>query len=500
MRRWRRLEAWVAAQLRERDTRAALIAIALFCVAGVFFLTGMKAAQDLFVDSVEAYAWGQSLLGGYGRHPFMTGWIAHLWYSVFPAADWASYALSRVMAFVTLTALYFIARRVVGPRRALFVVLAMMLYPLFHTKGERFNNYQVLLAFMPLLVLAFLNAYEKCTALSGALLGLAAAAGTLTIYSGLIGVAAVGLAALLHPDRMRFLRSPAPWVAALVCCVALTPHVLWLIKWDYPTLQWANSLAEQPGSLRRTLGYLGHHFALLAFPVVSGTALLWPWRRAFHATAVKHRDAFLILVITAVLVFTPPAAALVLGSYLRQDWGNPLFSLVPLALLVLARPLVTRRAVARAGIVAAVFTLILLIAAPIYPWVNYRLRPVGGSHAPYHEIAEELTRLWRVRFHSPLPLVVGGYEVAAYVVFYSPDHPKMYADFDPALSPWIDYPNELKRKGFVGACASYALECIASLDALDSAAEKLTVSVTRQIGDVKGETMIYEVRISKPGQ
>ena len=46
--RWRRLEAWFAAQLRERDTRGALTAIALFCIAGVFFLTGLKAADGPF--------------------------------------------------------------------------------------------------------------------------------------------------------------------------------------------------------------------------------------------------------------------------------------------------------------------------------------------------------------------------------------------------------------------------------------------------------------------
>jgi hypothetical protein len=108
--------------------------------------------------------------------------------------------------------------------------------------------------------------------------------------------------------------------------------------------------------------------------------------------------------------------------------------------------------------------------------------------------------LWRARFNSPLPIVVGGYEVAAYVVFYSLDHPKMYADFDPALSPWIVYPAELKRKGFVGACVTYATECNAKLDALDPAAEKVSVTVTRQIGDVKGETMVYEVRISPPAR
>jgi hypothetical protein len=186
-----------------------------------------------------------------------------------------------------------------------------------------------------------------------------------------------------------------------------------------------------------------------------------------------------------------------MGSYLRLDWGNPLFFLVPLALLVLVTRLITRRAVARAAIVATAFTLLLLAAAPVYPWVNYRLRPVGGPHAPYHEIADELTKLWHARFETPLPIVVGGYEVAAYVVFYSPDHPKMYADFDPALSPWLNLPDDLK-KGFVGACGTYAAECLAKLDALDPNAEKLTVSVTRRIGDVMGDTMTYAVRVSKP--
>src|SRR5437588_6318189 len=224
--RWRRLEAWLAGGLTgHAGLRGTLLAVALFALAGVVFLTGLKAAQDVFIDAAEAYAWGQSFLGGYGRHPPITGWIAGLWYSVFPAADWASYALSRVMTFVTLAALYFIARRVVGPRRALFVVLVMMLYPLFHTKGERFNNYQVLLALLPVLVLAFLNAYQKRNVLWGVLLGLAAAACTLTIYSGLIGVAAIGLAALLQPKRMKFLRSPAPWVAAVAYLVALMPHM-----------------------------------------------------------------------------------------------------------------------------------------------------------------------------------------------------------------------------------------------------------------------------------
>jgi 4-amino-4-deoxy-L-arabinose transferase-like glycosyltransferase len=86
-------------------------------------------------------------LGGYGRHPPLTGWIARVWYSVFPAANWSSYALSAVTIAVSLFSIYLLGERVLGRRRAMLAVFAMMLYPLFiGAKADRFNNYQVLLA------------------------------------------------------------------------------------------------------------------------------------------------------------------------------------------------------------------------------------------------------------------------------------------------------------------------------------------------------------------
>ena len=66
--------------------------------------------------------------------------------------------------------------------------------------------------------------------------------------------------------------------------------------------------------------------------------------------AALQPDAFLVLLICIVLVFTPIVAALALGSYLRLDWGNPLFFLVPLTLLLLIPLRMPTRAVARAGI------------------------------------------------------------------------------------------------------------------------------------------------------
>jgi hypothetical protein len=58
----------------------------------------------------------------------------------------------------------------------------------------------------------------------------------------------------------------------------------------------------------------------------------------------------------------------------------------------------------------------------------------------------------------------------------------------------------LKRKGFIGVCATYGADCLAKLDELDPNAEKLEISVSRQIGGVKGDTMIFALRISAPAR
>src|SRR5262249_36299530 len=84
-----RLEAWLAAALLRPANVP--IAIALFALAGFVVLVEVKYFQDLFKDNAEAFAWGRQFLGGYGRHPVLTGWIAGIWYHAFPASDWASY-------------------------------------------------------------------------------------------------------------------------------------------------------------------------------------------------------------------------------------------------------------------------------------------------------------------------------------------------------------------------------------------------------------------------
>lgn len=502
-RRINRLDVWIASMLLRpgRATAGMLICLAVYFILGVFVVILMKPAENLFMDSTEAYAWGMQFLGGYGRHPPFTGWIARIWYSVFPAANWSSYALSGVMIGVSLFSIYLIGRRVLGLRRATLVVFAMMLYPLFiGAKADRFNNYQVLLAVLPLTVWLFLRAFEKPTAKAGAALGLAAAAAMLTIYSAVFGLIGVALAAVLHPGRRRFFVSPAPYIATAVSLVTLSPHIVWLINNDFSSLRWAGGFVGDVSHRAHVAMYLGQHFALLVFCAVGAAIALWPWRWRIGYSDAPFVDARpLVLIIAGVLVFGPAILGLIFNVFLKPDWGNSFFFLVPIAVLcLLPKLLVTRRAVAKSVVVAAIFALLLLAGAPVYSWARFKKEPDDGPYRPFVEAAADITRLWRERFHSPLPIVVSGFEVAAPIVFYSNDHPKMFADFDPAYSPWIDYPAELRSKGYVGVCFADDGNCRASLKSLNPNAEQLDIAVQRQMYGIMTPPMTLHLEFTGP--
>ncbi len=207
---------------------------------------------------------------GYGKHPPLSGWVAGLWFRIFPVTDWATYALAMAVLGCGLVICWLISLRVVDRRRAFFVVVMLALYPIFNFKGFKYNPDLLQLVTLPLVVLAYLHAFEKRTALAGLWLGLAGALALMTKYWVLTMIGAIGLAALMHPDRWLFLRSPAPWVAIVTLVVAMIPHLAWLKEVDFLPLTYAGDsygLPSRAQSLQLVLGYVGHNLSLLAAPI-----------------------------------------------------------------------------------------------------------------------------------------------------------------------------------------------------------------------------------------
>ena len=522
----RRLAAWLVACATNPTAGLWLviqIAI-LHAVLWTFILINLKAAQDVHMDVAEAYAWGQKFQLGYGKHPPLSGWIAGLWFRLFPVTDWATYALAMVTVSVGMVICWFIALRVVDRKRAFLVVLMLAIYPIFNFKGFKYNPDLLQLVTLPLLVLAYLNAFEKRSALSGIWLGLAGALALMTKYWVLTMIGAIGLAALIHPDRLKFLGSPAPWIAIATLVVALIPHLVWLRDVHFVPLTYAGdvySLSDRAQVVQLVLGYAAHNLALLGVPVVLAAlamALVPPWRklllrsplrivtRAWARGAnpgVDTSQALNVWLIQLIVAIGPPLGALVFSIYMKTDWGISLFFLVPLALVAIPTLRVQRGSLSNIVVIWLVLTLATLAASP---WIAAQDMAANSSNTATYgarsELARELTQAWRSRFGSRWAVVAGTMETIQPMVFYSPDHPSPFTPNE-AWSSGLTSPEDLKRFGFIAVFdpADYRFPAMEKWIAETAPnAERLVMTTRRFTHGRSGPSTSWNVYIVPPAK
>jgi 4-amino-4-deoxy-L-arabinose transferase-like glycosyltransferase len=519
-----RMAAWLATAASDRKAGLWLvIGFALaHAVLWTFILINLKAAQDVHMDVAEGFAWGQKFQLGYGKHPPLSGWIAGLWFRIFPVADWATYALAMATLGCGLVIAWLISLRVVDRRRAFFVVVMLALYPIFNFKGYKYNPDLLQLVTLPLLVLAYLNAFEKRSARAGLWLGLAGALALMTKYWVLTMIGAIGMAALLHPDRLLFLRSPAPWVAIVTLGVAMMPHLLWLKDTDFVAVTYAGDvygLSSRTQSLQLVLGYIGHNLALLAVPVVlAAVALAWtPLSRATLARrplallartwpagadqSVNSSQALNIWIIQIVVAIGPPLGGLIFSVYMKTDWGISLFFLTPLALVALPRLRMQRIALFHIAAIWLVVTLAALAASPTIAVREMADNPNGASsYGARSQLARELTQAWHSRFPTRWAVVAGTTEIGEPMTFYSPDHPAPYTPGE-LWSSGLTSLDEARRLGFIGICDTTDGRlpgCEAWMAANAVNAERLTVTTQRFFHGHPGPAISWKIYIAPP--
>jgi 4-amino-4-deoxy-L-arabinose transferase-like glycosyltransferase len=517
----RRLAAWVAASAS--DPKVSLWLVIGFAAAHAalwtLVLANLKAAQDVHMDVAEAFAWGQKFQFGYGKHPPLAGWIAGLWFKLFPVADWSTYALAMATLGCGLVICWLVALRVVDRRRAFFTVVMLALYPVFNFKGFKYNPDLLQLVTLPLLVLAYLNAFDKRSVRAGLWLGLAGALALMTKYWVLTMIGAIGLAALIHPARLLFLRSPAPWVAIATLAVAMIPHLLWLKEVDFVPLTYAGDvygLESRAQNVQLVLGYVGHNLGLLAAPVaLAALALCWPtrWRtplafirRAWLPganTSVNLSQALNVWIIQAVVAIGPPLGALIFTVYMKTDWGISLFFLTPLALAAIPALRVPKIALFHITAIWLVITLAALGASPQIAAYEIARNPnASNTYASRSSLAHELTEAWRARFTTRWAVVAGTTEVGEPMTFYSPDHP---APFTPGevWSSGLTSLEEAKRLGFIGICdtTDYRLPtCQAWMDANAQNAERLAITTQRFFHGHAGPSTLWKIWMAPPAK
>jgi 4-amino-4-deoxy-L-arabinose transferase-like glycosyltransferase len=522
----RRLATWLVATASDRN--ASLWLVIGFAVAHAvlwtLILINLKAAQDIHMDVAETFAWGQKFQLGYGKHPPLTGWVAGLWFRIFPVTNWSTYALAMTTIGCGLVICWLISLRVVDRCRAFFVVVMLALYPIFNFKGFKYNPDLLQLVTLPLVVLAYLNAFEKRTVKSGLLLGLAGALALMTKYWVLTMIGAIGIAALIHPDRWLFLRSPAPWVAIATLAVAMIPHLIWLKEVDFVPLTYAGdtyALSSRAQNIQLVLGYIGHNLALLAVPIGLASLVLaliprwWlmlarqpsalvtrAWSRGANP-GVNFSQALNIWIIQIVVAVGPPLGALIFMIYMKTDWGISLFFLTPLALVAIPALRIPKIALFHITAIWLAITLAALAASPYIATLEMTENPNAATgYSARSELARELTQAWHQRFGTRWAVVAATMEVGEPMTFYSPDHPATLTPGE-LWSSGLTSLEEAKRLGFIAICDTTdgrLPACEAWIAANGKDAEQLAVTTQRFFRGHPGPAITWKVYLVPPAK
>ena len=485
-----------------RANRTALMLIGGYVLVWWVYAVIAKSSQDIHFDMGEVAAWSLVPAFGYPKHPPFPGWVAAAWFAVFPRADWAFYLLATVSIGVALWFVWLIAARYVeGPKRAL--ALAMLTFsPGFNFQPLKFNSNALLIPAWAAASYLFLRSFTQRTALWGALAGAAAAIAMLTKYWSVFLILGFIVAALAHPRRLDYLRSPAPWASVIVGALLMAPNIVSLVDYDFGPFRYATS-SHGVATLRALMDsfsdyfggvlYLAGGLAAVAIACRPGPATIrdmaWP----------REPDRRLMMIATATALLAPVALALVLRTQLATLWTLPMWAMLPAALLSSPRLMTTRDAAAGVLAAACAFPLIALLAAPVVAIVVHR-DGISNHASHYRLIADAVDKAWREATDKPLRVLGSDTNIGNGASFYLPSRPYALDIVDSSITPWAEAPLSAGA-GAVFVCAEMEGACMAALEARAtraSVAKRSTVTISRSYLGVADAPVRYMIVIVPP--
>ena len=325
-----------------RRRRAALVFCMAYATLWFVYAVIAKSAQDLNADMAEMVVWTRELALGYPKHPPLLAYLLWAWFKVFPFADWAYLLLAVITVSVGIFLAIELCAEWLAKEKLAVVPFLLATIPFYNFLGLKFDQNSALIPLWALAMWAMLRALDTRHLGWAALAGLAAAAAMLVKYWSVFLIAALALAAVMHPRRRDYFRSAAPWVTAGVFLVAVAPHVVWLIREDFPPITWVttrrvaasfgDTIASMLEALGGTFAYAAVAFALVLLFVRPSPAAL---RDGFLPQDERRVAANLFYV----PLFVPVVPALIKNINLLSLWNTPALNLLPVMLL--GSPLVT---------------------------------------------------------------------------------------------------------------------------------------------------------------
>jgi 4-amino-4-deoxy-L-arabinose transferase-like glycosyltransferase len=390
------------------------------------------------------------MLGSYLGPP-LAFWLGEFAFGV--AGSFGLYALSQACIVVTYWAVFALGRGIVGTRHAILAVLLMVGIAAFAVPSPNFGPAILAAPLWALGLLLYWRAVGERRRGYWLLLALDIGLLLLTSYVGLI-LLVLMVAFTLSFERTRYAAfHPEPGIAAILLCIVVFPHVIWLIRGASLVIEGIDESAAATGRLSPVvwlcLVLVAVHLGLGLFVTLTSG---WPRHPRERAPEVERHpvDPFAQNFVF-VFAFAPALMAIVIVALTGRigpfDRVAPLVVLSGLAVIVAAGDKVL---LYRARLVSSAW-LVLLVAPPVlvavsiavFPWTfGTDLRIAQPANAEGRFYAD----IYQRRTGKPLVYLSGDPRIAPLVALGAPSRPHVYFAWAPHRSPWAN-PNDIRAKG-----------------------------------------------------
>lgn len=414
-----------------------ILSIVLIAHVVVWTFVPMLMSQNLQLDLVEGLALGKEWQLGYWKHPPLPWWITDLIYRVTGQVS-SVYALGAIASAVSIWAVWLLARDIVPPLQALIAALALEGIHFYNFSAVKFAHDQMQLPIWTLVAFFLYRGLLRGGFVYWIFAGIMVALAFWTKYSALALGVSIGLFLLLDPQARKVWRTPGPYLMGAAFALTIAPHVIWLVTNDFGPMVYANARARHAEYWYQYALYPaqwigGQFFFLLPALALLGLAL-YPLRlsaergRSFAGRYVTTLalGPFFFVTITAILAGRLPVLM----------WGYPLWSFLPLALVVWFGgdiDTTRQRAFVKWFLILFVTVPVLYVAIPIVDSLRGKTK---ATDFPGRPLAEKLTEIWHARINAPLVYVTGDELAANNVAVFSHDRPHVILHGLPERTPW----------------------------------------------------------------
>ena len=425
-------------------------------------------------DTVQIVYWGRELEWGYFKHPPLISWFTEFVVSLFVNGDVVIYVSSEFLLVISFIMIYKLSMKYLSPLQSVMAVVALPVMGYYSYLVPHLNHNIVLIPVWASTIFFAYQAIEGRRARAWIWLGLCIGLGILCKYTTLILPALIFLYVAATPAHRPLLRRPEPWLGVALCLLVVLPHLVWLVRNGFPTLQYlaASAVADDGDPLwRHLINPLGGVLkmlgmcASLVLLLIGGLGL--PRRQL---TSLRSGDRFL-LVMTAGPVVLVALLSLLTGGVVHNEWATPFFIMLPTLLLLLFYPEPTARQLNRflvwvSGLSAAMIAVYLAIYSGVLPLAE----EAQWARFPARDLAAGVSEGWQRVCGGAVPVVVGDSWLAGTAAYRLPERPRVYTEADPAMAPWLS-DRAIRDTGAVIVWEADRLGRFREIDHMDAVAE-----------------------------